>query len=116
MTEASYNAKTHRDRIMGNHVTKYMNELKKEDPEKFKRQFAKWQKALDGAKVKTCEDLYKKVHKAIRANPDRVKKAGNKKPTRKIIVKGYERVQQDSKNRKWLRHFRINLEERNKRI
>jgi len=115
-SEAQYNAAVHRDRIMGVHVTKYMNEMKKEDPEKFKRHFKRWSATLDKAKCKTCEDLYKKVHAAIRANPDRVKKAGNKKPTRKVIQKGYELVQQDSKNRKWLRHHRINLEERNARI
>jgi large subunit ribosomal protein L5e len=40
--EAHYDAKVHRDRIMGTHVTKYMNEMKKEDPEKFKRHFSKW--------------------------------------------------------------------------
>lgn len=39
-TEAQYNAKVHRDRIMGNHVTKYMNEMKKEDLEKSKRHFS----------------------------------------------------------------------------
>jgi large subunit ribosomal protein L5e len=115
-SEAQYDPKVHRERIMGVHVTKYMNEMKKEDPEKFKRHFSKWSAALDKAKCKTCEDLYTKVHKAIRANPDRVKRAGNKKPTRKVVTKGFELVQQDSKNRKWLRHFRINLEERNARI
>jgi len=95
-SEAQYDAKTHRDRIMGAHVTKYMNEMKKEDNEKFKRHFGKWSAALDKAKVKTCEDLYKKVHAAIRANPDRVKRGGNKKPTRKVIQKGFELIQQDS--------------------
>jgi large subunit ribosomal protein L5e len=114
-SEAQYNASVHRDRIMGVHVTKYMNEMKKEDPEKFKRHFGNWSKTLDKAKVKTCEDLYKKVHAAIRSNPARIAR-GNKKPTRKVVTKGFELVQQDSKNRKWLRHFRINLEERNARI
>jgi large subunit ribosomal protein L5e len=115
-TDATYNAKVHRDRIMGVHVTKYMNEMKKEDPDAFKRHFSRWTKCLDTNKVKTCEDLYKKVHKAIRANPDRKAQGGNKKPTRKVIQKGFELIQQDSKNRKWLRHHRIDLAERNKRI
>ena len=66
--------------------------------------------------MKTCQDLYKKVHAAIRANPDRKKRAGNKKPTRKVVQKGFELVQENSKGKKWLRHFRINLEERNARI
>ena len=90
--------------------------MKKEDPEKFKRHFGRWEKALAAAKVKTCEDLYKKVHKAIKANPERKKKPGNKKPTRKVIQKGFELIQQDSKNRKWLRHFRIDLDKRNQNI
>lgn len=101
---------------MGVHVTKYMNEMKKEDPEKFKRHFSRWSAALTKAGVKTCEDLYKKVHAAIRSKPERAKRAGNAKPTRKVVQKGFELVQQDSKGRKWLRHFRINLEERNARI
>lgn len=111
-SEAQYDAKVHRDRIMGVHVTKYMNEMKKEDPEKFKRHFGKWVKCLEGAKVKTCEDLYKKVHDAIRKNPVRAKRAGNSKPTRKVLTPGFALVQQDSKNRKWLRHSRIDQAQR----
>merc|ERR1712021_173219 len=53
--EASFSAKAHRDRIFGNHVTKYMNELKKADAAKFKRQFAGWEKTLKAANAKTCE-------------------------------------------------------------
>lgn len=101
---------------MGVHVTKYMNEMKKEDPEKFKRHFSQWSKTLDKAKVKTCEDLYKKVHAAIRSNPDRQKKAGNKKPVRKVVQKGYERIQENSKGSKWLRHFRITTDLRKQKV
>lgn len=81
--------------------------MKKEDSEKFKRHFSRWEKCLTTNKVKTCEDLYKKVHKAIKANPDRQKRKGNAKPTRTIVKPGKELVQTDSKGRKWLRHFRI---------
>ena len=114
--DASFNAKVHRDRIMGNHVTAYMNSLKKEEPAKFKRQFSQWEKCLAANKAKTCEDVYKKIHTAIRAKPDRVKKAGNKKATRKIITAGAARVFQDSKNRKWIRHFRITTEARKAKV
>ena len=62
--------------------------------------------------VKTCEDAYKKVHKAINANPDRVKAKGNAKPTKKVVTAGCARVLQDSKGRKWLRHFRMTKEMR----
>jgi len=114
--EAKFEPKIHRGRIYGDHVTTYMNKLKKEDPEKYKRQFAKWDKCLTANKAKTCEDIYKKVHSAIIADPSRVKKAGNKKPTRKVITAGKALVQQDSKGRKWIRHFRITTQDRKVRV
>jgi len=115
-TQAKFDASVLRDRIFGKHVTDYMNQLKKEDVAAFKRQFSQWEKNLTAAKVKTCEDLYKKVHAAILANPDRKKLAGNAKPTRKVIAKKPIMVIQDSKGRKWMRHFRDNLENRKARI
>jgi len=101
---------------MGGHVTAYMNSLKKEEPAKFKRQFSQWEKCLAAAKAKTCEDVYKKVHAAIRANPVRAKKAGNKKPTRKVVTAGCARVQENSKGKKWLRHFRITTDARKAKV
>jgi large subunit ribosomal protein L5e len=105
--EAKFDAKAHRARIFGNHVTDYMKSLQKEDGEKFKRQFSNWSKCLAAAKVKTCEDLYKKVHTAVIANPDRVKKAANTKFVRKVIQKQPKLIQENSKGKKWIRHFRI---------
>lgn len=115
-TEAKFDAKILREHIFGNHVSNYMNSLKKEDPAKFKRQFARWEKCLTSAKAKTCEDLYKKVHAAILANPARKKKAANKKPTKTVVTAGYARVFKDSKGRKWLRHFRQNAADRKERV
>jgi large subunit ribosomal protein L5e len=115
-TQSSYDAKAHRDRIFGVHVTNYMNELKKEQPEKFKIQFSQWEKCLTATKAKTCEELYKKVQAAIIANPDRVKKAGNQNPVKKVVQEGKVRVYADSKGRKWLRHFRLTGEERKERV
>jgi large subunit ribosomal protein L5e len=114
-TAAKFDAKAHRARIFGNHVTEYMKALQKEDAEKFKRQFSNWSKTLATAKVKTCEDLYKKVHAAIIANPDRVKAKGNAKPTRKTLEARPLLVQQDSKGRKWIRHFRLTTAVRKER-
>lgn len=71
---------------------------------------------MEAAKVKTCEDLYKKVHAGIIADPSRKKAAGNKAPTKKVVTPGYARVYQDSKGRKWIRHFRMTNEERKKRV
>jgi large subunit ribosomal protein L5e len=97
--DASFDAKKHRDRIMGAHVTLWMNAMKKDDAAKFKRQFSRWEKCLTTNKAKTCEEVYKKVHASIRSKPERQKRAGNKKPTRTVITKGYNRVFQDSKKR-----------------
>jgi len=113
---ATFDAKTHRDRIMGGHVTSYMNSMKKEDPAKFKRHFSQWEKCLTANKAKTCEDVYKKVHAAIKAKPDRVKRAGNKKPVRTVKTAGCARVFVDSKKRSWLRHFRQTSEMRKERV
>lgn len=115
-TEAKFDHKVLREHIFGNHVTAYMNSLKKDDPTKFKRQFARWEKCLTAAKAKTCEDLYKKVHAAITKDPARKKKAGNKKPTKSVVTPGYARVYKDSKGRKWLRHFRQNAADRKERV
>jgi large subunit ribosomal protein L5e len=115
-TEATFDASVLRARIFGNHVTTYMNAMKKENPDKFERHFSQWAKCLAAAKVKTCEDLYKKVHSAIIANPDRKKIAGNAKPTRKVLTPGTSRVYQDSKGRKWIAHFRISNQDRKVRV
>jgi len=115
-SESSYNAKVHRDRIFGVHVQTYMNQLKKEDAAKFKIQFSQWEKCLTAAKVKSVEELYKKVHAEILKNPDRVKAKGNAKPTKKVVTPGKARVYADSKGRKWLRHFKLTGEERKQRV
>lgn len=115
-TEASYSAATHKDRIFGAHVTKYMNLMKKEDAAKFKRHFSKWEKCLADNKVKTCEDVYKLIHKKILTNPERVKVNGNLKPTRKVITAGKQMVLENSKGKKWLREFRLTREMRAQRV
>lgn len=71
---------------------------------------------MSNNKTKTCQDVYKKVHKAINDNPDRVKGKGNAKPTKKVVTDGKAKVFQDSKGRKWLRHFRLTKEQRKQRV
>jgi len=57
-----------RDRIFGKHVQEWMNAYdKKKDKQDY--QFSKWKECLSKAKVKTIEELYKKVHAEIRKNP-----------------------------------------------
>jgi large subunit ribosomal protein L5e len=115
-TGATFKAGVLRARIYGNHVTTYMNSMKKEDADKYKTHFSQWDKCLTANKVKTCEDIYKKVHAAIIANPDRKKVVAAKKPTRTIVTPGAVRVYSDSKGRKWLRHFRLTNSERKQRV
>ena len=62
-----------RERIFGKHVQAWMDAYaKKKDKQDY--QFSQWKKCLSDAKVKTVEDLYKKVHAEIRKNPDRPEK------------------------------------------
>jgi len=63
-----FNAKVHRDHIMGKHVADYMAYLQDSDEEAFKRQFSAFIKHnITSAKV---EEMYKKAHAAIRADPE----------------------------------------------
>jgi large subunit ribosomal protein L5e len=114
--EANFNAKEHRNRIMGNHVTVYMNALKKENADKFKVQFSQWDKCLTANKAKSCEDVYKKVHAAIIANPDRKGNGSRKEGSRKVISAKPQLVQQDSKGRKWIAYFRLTTAQRQEKV
>lgn len=115
-TAGTYNAKEHREHIMGAHVQTYIDLLKGKNKDTYKKQFSKWEANLTKAKAATLEVLYKKVHSEIRKNPDRVKPAA-KKPTRKQISKAKgSLVQQDSKGKKWLRQYRITKDERKARV
>lgn len=83
-----------RDRLFGLHVQKYMDILSK-DKTKFTRQFSLWDKCLKDNKVKTIEDLYKKVYQEIRKNPA---KAPGKKRVKKQEKKKNSKVKRDPKN------------------
>ncbi|XP_044757905.1 60S ribosomal protein L5 [Coccinella septempunctata] len=73
----SFNAEVHRNHIMGKHVADYMASLEEEDPVAFKRQFSKYIEL--GIAADQVEDIYKKAHAAIRADPTAEKKE-TKKP------------------------------------
>jgi large subunit ribosomal protein L5e len=79
--EGKYDAKKHKERIFGNHVQTYINLLKKEGADAYKKQFSKWDECLKKAGVDTLEKLYTKVHTDIRGKPERAeKKKVDKKP------------------------------------
>ncbi|GJS28310.1 60S ribosomal protein L5 [Tanacetum coccineum] len=60
-------AEVHRKYIYGGHVAAYMRTLMEDEPEKYQTRFSDYIKA--GAEPDTIEEVYKKVHAAIRADP-----------------------------------------------
>lgn len=78
--EWEYHPEANKDRIFGAHINEYMNTLKGESEEEYKRQFRKWGESLAAAKVASVQDLFKKVHAGIRANPEYKKKQRTKTP------------------------------------
>lgn len=76
-----YNAVAHRDRIFGKHVAEYMEQLKEQDEDAYKRHFSKFIAA--GITADKIEPMYKKAHEAIRANPEHVKVEKKKTPEKK---------------------------------
>lgn len=112
----AYDAKEHRDHIFGLHVQGYMDHLKKENKDKYKKQFNKWDTAITASKVKTVEELYKKLHADIRKGPKRVKAERKQAPVRKVISKDKGLEQQNSKGVKWIRQKKLSLEQRKERV
>jgi len=110
--KAVFTAEEHAEHIFGVHVEEYYDLLKKKDPTAFKRQFSRWEKALKG---KSFTDYYTACHKAIRANPDRVKRA-NKATKPKVIQKAPTMVLANSKGAKWLRQKKIGHAARKLRV
>jgi len=74
--EKAFNADVHRAHIFGTHVADYMRHLIEEDEEAYKRQFSRYIKS--GVTADAMEDMYKKCHKAIRADPAPKSKAAKK--------------------------------------
>lgn len=80
-----FDAAVHREHIFGTHVSNYMTHLQENDEEAFKKQFSRFIKL--GITADTMEEMYKKAHANIRANPARpevakkehVKKQWNRK-------------------------------------
>ena len=60
-------ADVHRKYIFGGHVASYMKLLREDEPEKYQSHFIEYIKR--GIEPEDLEDMYKKVHAAIRADP-----------------------------------------------
>lgn len=110
----TFDVKKHKEHIFGMHVQQYMEYIKNEEGEdKQKKQFSRWLKCMSENKVETLENLYKKVHAAIRANPT-FKKKEPKKIEQKY-VDDRKTIIQTSKG-KYKRDRKFTLEERKKRV
>merc|ERR1712080_286039 len=76
-----FNAEMHSEYIFGGNVQKYMEELKEDDEDTYASQFSRYIKA--GVEPEQLEEMYEKVHAAIRADPTHTKvvnaKASEKK-------------------------------------
>jgi len=66
----TFNPEVLRKYIFGGHVATYMEHLKENKPEKFRKQFSKFEAA--GLSAGDLVQYYSKAHAAIRANPDQV--------------------------------------------
>ncbi|KAM7254025.1 hypothetical protein ACFE04_031707 [Oxalis oulophora] len=66
-------AEVHRKYVFGGHVAAYMTTLMEDEPEKYQSHFSEYIKR--GITPDTMEELYKKVHANIRADPIRKKVA-----------------------------------------
>lgn len=112
--ESSYDAETHRKRILGVHVADYMKLLQEEDPEKYDRHFSRYVKA--GLTADNMEAKWKEIHAAIRANPARVK--AEKKPVVKAVRDGHyiKTVNAAGAEVKYLRPRKLTKAERADRV
>ncbi|PON46693.1 Ribosomal protein [Parasponia andersonii] len=70
-------AEVHRKYIFGGHVASYMRTLLEDEPEKYNSHFSEYIKK--GVDADNLEQLYKKVHAAIRADPS-IKKSEKQPP------------------------------------
>jgi len=111
--EWEYHPETNKDRIFGAHVDAFMAKLKGESEEAHKKQFGKWIETLAAAKASSVQDLFKKVHAGIRANPEKKKKAYT---VTKQTYKDKEKTQIVTKKATYTRHRKITKEKRKQNI
>jgi large subunit ribosomal protein L5e len=62
-----YDADMHRERIFGGHVGEYMEYLEEEDNQKYQEHFAQF--IANDVEASGLEEMYEKVHAAIREDP-----------------------------------------------
>ncbi len=93
----SLDAETLRSYIFGGHVADYIEYLKEEDDEAYRRQFAKY--IAEGVEGDDLEDVYAKAHEEIRANPLPEKKERVVSDALKASAKKFKSVRRNLKQR-----------------
>lgn len=88
-----FNPEVHRKHIFGQHVAEYMRMLMDDDEEAYKKQFSQYIKL--GITPDEMEDIYKKAHAAIRADPER-----KPKPQKTVVKKRWSRAKMNLKERR----------------
>ena len=84
--------------IFGGHVAEYMEELQEEDPEAYKRQFARYiENELDADDL---EDMYTEAHEKIRENPMKEAKDRTLTTEQKDKLKKFKTQRRNLKQRK----------------
>ena len=96
-----FDAEGHKARIMGEHVSDYMREMEEDDEENYQKHFSAYLAAdLDADDL---EELYEKVHAAIRDDPSPSEKkafSGGDNKFKKGVKKSYEERKADSSAKK----------------
>uniref|UniRef100_A0A1W7R9P7 Large ribosomal subunit protein uL18 n=1 Tax=Hadrurus spadix TaxID=141984 RepID=A0A1W7R9P7_9SCOR len=88
-----FNPEIHRKHIFGQHVADYMRVLMEDDEEAYKKQFSQYIKL--GITPDDLEDMYKKAHEGIRADPERVPR-----PVKTVTKKRWNRAKLTLSERK----------------
>lgn len=103
-----------KERIFGGHVQKYMDLFAKDNERSGNdHQFNLWKACLTANKVKTVEELYKKVHAEIRKNPA----VNNTKKTEvKYVRDPKNKNMVTAGNRKFRRDYKITREQRRENV
>lgn len=96
-----YEADVHKDRIMGEHIAEHMREMQEDDDEMYKKYFSRYLE--NDIEADDIEELFEKVHSAIRENPEREKApafTGIDKSFKKATKKSYEQRRADADAKK----------------
>lgn len=88
-----FNPEIHRKHIFAQHVAEYMRMLMDDDEDAYKKQFSQYIKL--GITPDEMEDIYKKAHAAIRAEPER-----KVKPEKQVVKKRWSRAKMNLKERR----------------